>query len=206
MKTLNEWNELLDDKLCEYDEILQEIDNLKSKIFELEDRESDLSDEIDDIKIHIKSGEYGDFGYYLLKLQYKCEKNLQGYTEIEGKYIICNGYILLSLNEKPPLLKKNENHRVNSDKYHEFMNFKAENTYKAGSIDEYMAIDEKSIKIGKARINIDFAKAVWEILRVNENSVVKDYIYRCRGDKAYSIYVGSERGCAIIIGMTHNGS
>lgn len=202
MKTLNEWNELLDDKLFEYDEILQEIDDLRSKIIELEDRAEELSDEIDDIKIHIKSGEYGDFGYYLLKLQYKCEKNFQGYTEIEGKYIICNGYILLSLNEKPPLLKKNENHRVNSDKYHEIMNFKAENTYKAGPIDEYMAIDEKTIKIGKARIDIDFAKAVWEILRVNENSVVKDYIYRVRGDKAYSIYVESKLGHAIIIGIT----
>ncbi len=87
MKTLNEWDELLDDKLCEYDEILKKIDYLRRKIIELEDREEELSDEIDDIKIHIKSGENGDFEYYLLKFQYKCEKNFKGYTEIDGKYI-----------------------------------------------------------------------------------------------------------------------
>lgn len=201
MKTLNDWQELLREKQNEYNETSRKHDVLRIELFELENREEELSGEIDDIKIHIESGEYGDFGYHLLKLQHDCEKHLQGYTVIDGKYIICNGYILLSLNENPPLLKKNENHRLNPDKYHELMNFKTENKYNSKPIDEYMAIDAKSIKIGKARINIDFAKAVWEILSVDENSIVKDYIYRYKKDKAYSIYVESEKGCAVILGI-----
>lgn len=106
MKTLNDWQELLREKQNEYNETSRKHDVLRIELFELENREEELSGEIDDIKIHIESGEYGDFGYHLLKLQHDCEKHLQGYTVIDGKYIICNGYILLSLNENPPLLKK----------------------------------------------------------------------------------------------------
>lgn len=201
MKTLNDWQELLREKQNEYNETSRKHDVLRIELFELENREEELSGEIDDIKIHIESGEYGDFGYHLLKLQHDCEKHLQGYTVIDGKYIICNGYILLSLNENPPLLKKNENYRLNSDKYHELMNFKAENTYDAKPIDLYEVLSGSILKIGKAKINIDFAKAVWEILSVDENSIVKDYIYQCKRDMAYSIYIESEKGCAIIPGI-----
>lgn len=81
------------------------------------------------------------------------------------------------------------------------MNFKAENTYDAKPIDLYEVLSGSILKIGKAKINIDFAKAVWEILSVDENSIVKDYIYQCKRDMAYSIYIESEKGCAIIPGI-----
>lgn len=204
MKTLNEWKELLQEKQHKYNELSFKLDNLKNELYDLDDRCEELSDEIDDIKIHIKAGEYGDLGYYILKAQNESNEKLFGYTVIDKKYIISNLYFLISLNDKPPLLKNNSNHAVTSEIYHRYMNLKTENTYMAKTINEYERLDEKTIKIGRAQININYAKCVWCILNVDENSIVKDFISYSRGKEAYSIYIESKKGSAIIMGMKHS--
>ena len=116
----------LEVKQKELDTLSDHIDSLydlsykiQNQIEDAEEKQSSLEQEVAELKMRVKAGDLGEYGYSLLFLQGKNEeekhRNFEGYGICRDKFIICNTYLLVALNERPPLLEENKEFPMNEE-------------------------------------------------------------------------------------------
>lgn len=222
------YQNMLEAKQKELDTLSEHIDSLydlsykiQNQIEDAEEKQNALEKGVAELTMRVKAGDLGDYGYSLLFLQGKNEKgthrNFEGYGICRDKFIICNTYLIVALNERPPLLEENKAFPMNEEYCLSQFNIEPKETVEGKPIGEYENVtdafwkDERYVKkppyevlkIGAAYVQKKFAEAVWHVLGVDEKAIVKTYGQGVRGRSAnYSVYVSTDKGTAIILGVS----
>lgn len=220
----------LEVKQKELDTLSDHIDSLydlsykiQNQIEDAEEKQTALEQEVAELKMRVKAGNLGEYGYSLLFLQGKNEeekhRNFEGYGICRDKFIICNTYLLVALNERPPLLEENKDFPMNEEYCLSQFDIKPKETVEGKPFDEYENVTEtfwkdsryikkppyEVLKIGTAYVQKKFVEAVWRVLGVDEKAIVQTYAYGERGTfqrrPTYSLYVSTDKGEAVLMGV-----
>ena len=220
----------LEVKQKELDTLSDHIDSLydlsykiQNQIEDAEEKQASLEQEVAELKMRVKAGDLGEYGYSLLFLQGKNEeekhRNFEGYGICRDKFIICNTYLLVALNERPPLLEENKEFSMNEEYCLSQFNITPKETVEGKPISEYEDVTEtfwkdsryikkppyEVLKIGTAYVQKKFVDAVWRVLGVDEKATVQTYAYGARGTfqrrPTYSLYVSTDKGSAVLMGV-----
>lgn len=193
----------------------------QDQIEDAEEKQTLIEKEVAELTMRVKAGDLGEYGYSLLSLQGKKDEkqNLEGYFMCKDKFIICNGSLIVMLNEKPPLLEENKDFSMNEELCHSQFAIKPIETIKGKAIGEYenetdtiwkdsLLYSKKPpyevLKIGSAHIQKKFAEAVWQVLGVDEKAIIQTYnttSRRAKDIEARNIHVMTGNGEAIILGL-----
>lgn len=220
----------LEVKQKELDTLSDHIDSLydlsykiQNQIEDAEEKQASLEQEVAELKMRVKAGDLGEYGYSLLFLQGKNEeekhRNFEGYGICRDKFIICNTYIIVALNERPPLLEENKDFPMNEEFCVAQFTIKPKETIEGKPVEAYENVTDviwkdsryvkkppyEVLKIGSAYIQKKFVDAVWRVLGVDEKATIQTYAQGARGTfqrrPTYSLYVSTDKGAALLMGV-----
>lgn len=200
-----------------YDDRLEIENNIEKAYFAKEECENNIAD----LERRVKAEPFGEPAYHLLCIEGKNEygSNLTGYVVSDGKYIVTNGYCVVVLNQRPEVLQENTESRVRPDYVSRMFSgaaSKRSKTVTARDRSTFPEITEEVFKSRKppypshvvevenAHINMRYLEDVWEVLGVDENSLI--YTYLCdkannRYNDSYALYIETKLGVGIILGF-----
>ena len=211
----------LEEKEKELSRLEAERLNVILRIDAVEEDIESLKQSLDDLQLRVRAGEYGERGYHLLLLEGKREewnkRDLTGYVMRHGKYVICNEYVMLALNEKPAILEENPLSSLTARSIDATLDGEIVDTVTPGSVASYpdvtceyyaalnTALPPSTVrKVGSAYINQGYLESVWRVLDVDERAEIGTVLAR-KEDRhyraTYHLRVQTERGVAVIMGM-----